>query len=210
MRFVCTSDSHLMHDRVPMPDGDVFIHAGDFTMRGELGEIARFNGFLAGLPHKHKVLIAGNHDFLFERGASLARATLTNCIYLQDSEVTIEGVRIYGSPWQPAFMDWAFNLERGPQIKAKWDLIPAGVQVLVTHGPPLGQGDEVPRPAGQRERVGCADLLDAVKRIRPAYHVFGHVHEGYGITRDEHTTYVNASMCDGKYNPINPPLVFNL
>ena len=209
MKFVCISDTHMMHDRVPIPDGDVLIHAGDFSMRGDLVEIAGFNAFLAGLPHKHKVVIAGNHDFLFERGPSLARAALINGIYLQDSEVTIDGVRIYGSPWQPAFMDWAFNLERGPHIKEKWDLIPSGVQILVTHGPPFGYGDEVPQPTGAAERVGCADLLQAVKRLQPAYHVFGHVHEGYGITKDEHTTFINASMCDGAYKPVNPPIVFD-
>lgn len=210
MRFVCTSDTHTLHDRVPIPDGDVFIHAGDFTSCGELPDIARFNSFLGKLSHKHKIVIAGNHDFAFERQPALAQSLLTNCLYLQDSETVIDGVRIYGSPWQPWFNDWAFNLRRGPEIKAKWDRIPDDVQVLVTHGPPLGHGDKVPPPQGNGERVGCEDLLAAIRRIKPACHVFGHVHEGYGITTEGPTTCVNACMCDGRYSPINPPIVFDL
>jgi len=210
MRFVCTSDTHTLHERVPIPDGDVFIHAGDFTSCGELPDIARFNAFLGKLPHTHKIVIAGNHDFAFERQPALARSLLTNCLYLQDSETVIDGVRIYGSPWQPWFYDWAFNLQRGPEIKAKWDRIPDDVQILVTHGPSLGHGDEVLRPSGKGERVGCEDLLAAIKRIKPAYHVFGHIHEGYGITKEGPTTCVNACMCDDRYNPVNPPIVFDL
>lgn len=209
MRFVCTSDTHTKHSSLPIPDGDVFLHAGDFTRRGELSDVADFDRFLAGLPHKHKIVIAGNHDFAFEREPEKARALLKHCTYLQDGEVTVEGVRIYGSPWQPWFMDWAFNLRRGAEIKAKWDLIPDDVQILVTHGPPLGIGDLVVRPAGRGERVGCRDLLEAVERVKPAYHVFGHIHEGYGITKGSPTTFVNASMCDEFYDPVNPPLVFD-
>ena len=209
MRFVCTSDTHTLHERVPIPDGDVFIHAGDFTSCGELTDIARFNAFLGKLPHKHKIVIAGNHDFAFERQPTLARSILTNCLYLQDSETIIDGVRIYGSPWQPWFNDWAFNLQRGPEIKAKWDQIPDDVQILVTHGPALGHGDEVLRPSGGSERVGCEDLLAAIQRIKPAYQVFGHVHEGYGITQEGPTTCINACMCDDMYNPVNPPIVFD-
>lgn len=210
MRFVCTSDTHTRHSSLPVPEGDVFIHAGDFTSRGELKDVARFNGFLNGLSHRHKIVIAGNHDFAFEENLGLARSALTGAVYLQDSEIEIEGIRIYGSPWQPRFYDWAFNLERGPALKAKWDLIPEGVDVLVTHGPPRGHGDAAPRPFGAPELVGCMDLLEAVRRVKPKYHVFGHIHEGYGITKEGATTCINASMCDGAYNPVNPPIVFDI
>ena len=40
-----------------------------------------------------------------------ARGLLTNAIYLEDSGVEIDGVRFWGSPWTPTFMDWAFMLE---------------------------------------------------------------------------------------------------
>lgn len=206
MRFVCTSDTHTLHASQPIPEGDVFIHAGDFTSRGELREVAEFNAFLRGLPHKHKIVVAGNHDFAFERQPVAARALLRECVYLEDAETTVEGVRVWGAPWQPWFMDWAFNLRRGPELKAKWDLIPAGIRVLVTHGPPAGQGDRVKDGEG----VGCEELRAAVRRVRPLFHVFGHIHEGYGTTQHEGTTFVNAAMCDERYRPVNPPLVFDL
>ncbi len=105
--------------------------------------------------------------------------------------MTIDGVRFYGSPWQPWFYDWAFNLERGPEIRAKWDLIPEGIDVLITHGPPYGIGDLIARS----DNAGCQDLLEVVEKIKPKVHVFGHIHEDYGITSNGVTTYINASSC---------------
>ncbi len=209
MRFVCAADTHTMHGKLPVPDGDVFLFAGDLTDVGALDDVFRFDDYLASLPHKHRIVIAGNHDFAFEKTPREARAALTNCVYLQDSGIELGGVRIYGSPWQPWFCAWAFNLQRGAEIKAKWDLIPGGTDILVTHGPPMGHGDEVLRPEGRKEKTGCADLLDAIGRIRPKYHVFGHIHEGYGTTKDEHTVFINASACDREYRPVNPPVVFD-
>jgi predicted phosphodiesterase len=203
VRIVAISDTHGLHAGLQVPEGDILIHAGDLTGYGELGQVGEVNAFLGGLPHRHKVVIAGNHDFCLERQPREARATLTNCIYLQDAAVTLMGLHFYGSPWQPWFYDWAFNLQRGPEIRAKWDLIPAGTDVLVTHGPPWGHGDLTDRG----ERVGCQDLLEAVRRVRPALHLFGHIHEGYGLTREGGTVCVNASICDARYQPVNRPVV---
>lgn len=88
--------------------------------------------------------------------------------------MTVEGLRIYGSPWQPEYGNWAFNLDRGAPLKAKWDLIPEGVDILITHGPPKGFGGQT-----REGDVGCDDLLEAVNRVKPLIHVFGHIHEGY-------------------------------
>lgn len=200
--IICIADTHNKYDGLEIPDGDILIHAGDMTMEGTEPEIREFARFFEALPHKHKVLIAGNHDFLFENEPKRAEKLLPPCHYLLDSEVEIDGIRIWGSPWQPWFHDWAFNLERGRPIKRKWDLIPEGIDVLVTHGPPLEHGDHVVRG----EDVGCADLLDAVTRVKPRYHVFGHIHEGYGVDRDKDTVFVNASICDFHYNPRNHPV----
>lgn len=206
MRIVCLSDTHGFHDGLEVPAGDLLLHAGDATKHGSLEEIAAFNAFLGSLPHRHKVVVAGNHDFAFEREATLARELITHASYLQDEEVEIEGLRVWGSPWQPWFYDWAFNLQRGDEIRAKWDLVPAGIDVLVTHGPPLGHGD---RTHDGRD-VGCADLLDAIRRVRPQLHVFGHIHEGHGRTREGETLCVNASICTVGYRPTNPPIVVDL
>jgi predicted phosphodiesterase len=203
VRIVAISDTHGLLEGLQIPDGEILVHAGDLTGYGELGQVRALNALLGELPHRHKVVIAGNHDFCFERQPREAQAVLTNCIYLQDQPITLMGLRFYGSPWQPWFYDWAFNLQRGPDIRQKWDLIPAGTDVLITHGPPWGHGDRTDRG----EQVGCQDLLEAVRRLRPALHLFGHVHEGYGVTRDASTVCVNASICDSRYRPANRPVV---
>src|SRR5271170_4213371 len=136
MRIVFISDTHGLHEQmlVPIPDGDILIHAGDATMMGRMNEIAAFGAWFRHLPHTHKVFVAGNHDWMFEKNPSLAADLLNQGIlglnntpkitYLLDNEITIEGLRIYGSPWQPRFYDWAFNVDRGDAIQRKWDLIP--------------------------------------------------------------------------------------
>ncbi|XP_038047108.1 metallophosphoesterase MPPED2-like isoform X1 [Patiria miniata] len=233
VRFVCISDTHNQAARLiqTLPAGDVLIHAGDFTNTGRPSEVKRFNEFLGHLPHRHKIVIAGNHEVTFDRQLMTEQnshvfmsfatalqevkqedwkhipALLTNCTYLEDAEVNIMGFRIYGSPWQPEFCDWAFNLQRGQPLLDKWNLIPAGIDVLVTHGPPLGHGDLTT----SKERAGCVELLTTVqRRVKPKYHIFGHIHEGYGVTTDNKTTFINASICTVNYSPSNKPIVFDL
>jgi Icc-related predicted phosphoesterase len=205
MRLVLLSDTHNLHTQVAVPDGDILIFAGDISMMGHLEDVAAFDAWLAGLPHPHKIVIAGNHDFCFERQPAEAEALLIHAHYLRDSALTLAGLRFYGSPWQPWFYDWAFNLQRGPEIRAKWDLIPAGIDVLITHGPPAGHGDLTL----QGDRAGCVDLLDAIRRIQPRLHLFGHIHEGYGQTREDSTVCINASLCNPAYAIANPPIVLD-
>ena len=206
MRIVCVSDTHGHGREVVVPHGDVLVHAGALTGMGSLVQIAKEAAWLRSLPHRTKVVIAGNHDFGFEREPGPAVALLHDLVYLEDSEASVDSVRFYGSPWQPWFFDWAFNLERGPAIRARWDQIPAGIDVLVTHGPPAGILD---RTAAGMD-VGCADLLEAVARVRPRVHVFGHIHEGYGVVERDGTKFVNASTCDVRYRPIQPPIVVDI
>lgn len=206
MRIVCVSDTHGQGRSLAVPNGDVLVHAGDLTGMGHLGQLAKEAAWLRTLPHRTKVVIAGNHDFGFQHEPREAVALFDGMIYLEDATATVDGVRFYGSPWQPRFFDWAFNLDRGSAIRARWDLIPPGIDVLVTHGPPAGVLDRTERG----EEVGCADLLAAVARVRPRVHVFGHIHEGYGTVERDGTTFVNASGCDKRYRPVNPPIVVDL
>lgn len=211
MRLVLLSDTHNRHASLDaLPAGDVVLHAGDLTGRGTLEEARAFLGWFAGLPHRHKVFIAGNHDFCFEREAPLAEALVpAGVTYLRDSGVVLDGVRIWGSPWQPWFFDWAFNLERGAELAAKWALIPEETEVLVTHGPPQGVLDAV--LGRSREQVGCADLAARVAELpRLRLHVFGHIHEGYGVEERGGVRFVNASVCDVRYVPGNRPVVVEL
>lgn len=203
MRLVLISDTHNQHGSLDLPAGDVLVHAGDFTMQGKEPEVAAFGRWLALQPHRHKIVVAGNHDFLFERQPVLARSLLPADVhYLLDSEVTLDGLRFWGSPWQPWFHDWAFNVQRGPEIAAKWALIPEGIDVLITHGPPFGVGDRTV----SGEDVGCVDLGRAMTRAKPRLSVFGHIHEGYGV----HGNKINASICDARYRLVNPPIVVDL
>jgi Icc-related predicted phosphoesterase len=192
MRIVLLSDTHGLHDGLTVPPGDVLIFAGDAGRRGTLDELRAFNDFLGRLPHPHKIFAAGNRDYFFQRQPGESRKMLTNAVYLQDEEMTVEGVRIYGSPWQPPFMNTAFNLPRGEPLRGKWALIPEGIDILVTHTPPSGVGDRT----SSGESVGCEDLLEAVRRIKPKLHVFGHVHEGYGQYHENGILFINASVTD--------------
>lgn len=204
MRIVAVADTHLFHiDLDPVPDGDVFVHAGDLCRGGDLDELRLVVEWLNDLPHPHKLVVAGNHDFCFERRAPAAEALIGGvCTYLRDSGATVDGVRFWGSPWQPWFYDWAFNLRRGPALAAVWAKIPDATQVLITHGPPRGIGDRT--HDGRQE--GCDDLLLALDRVQPALHLFGHIHEARGIWQRGPTTIVNATTSEC----MEPPTVLDL
>ncbi|MBL8636462.1 MAG: metallophosphatase domain-containing protein [Myxococcales bacterium] len=205
MRIVCISDTHGQHGQLRIPDGDILVCTGDFTKRGRPGEVRDFNEWLATQPHQYKVIIAGNHDFLFEQQQD-ARTLLSCAIYLQDEACVLQGLKIYGSPWQPRFFNWAFNADRGEPLRQIWSRIPIGIDVLLTHGPPHGILDVTAR--GQV--VGCEELSAALRRVRPRLHVFGHIHESYGQLIRDGTHYVNASSCNLQYVPIHPPIVVDL
>jgi Icc-related predicted phosphoesterase len=201
VRIVVLSDTHGMHG-IDVPDGDVLVHAGDLTMRGTLGQIRLAVDFLRSQPHRHKLVVAGNHDFAFEREPAAARALVRGLTYLEGAGTEIDGVSFWGGPWQPWFHDWAFNLERGAELAAKWALIPEGTEVVITHGPPHGVLDRV-----GHEDVGCEALAERIEALRPGLHCFGHIHEGHGFERKHGTLFANACICTRGYAPTNPALV---
>ena len=203
MRLVCISDTHDRHEHLSLPPGDVLIHAGDYSMRGQVAEAEAFLAWFAAQPHQHKIMIAGNHDFLFETQREKARAMLPEGVtYLEDEGVTLDGVTFWGSPITPWFHDWAFN-RRADQIGTYWDRIPTDTDVLITHGPAYGVLDQV-RPAWAH--VGCAQLRAALDtRLHPQLHVFGHIHEGYGVVQEGGLTSVNAAVLDHDYQLRNAP-----
>ncbi|KAK6183028.1 hypothetical protein SNE40_010582 [Patella caerulea] len=225
-------------ERQKIPDGDVLLHAGDITMDGDPESINDFNRLLPQLPHKVKVVIGGNHDVCLDQhlldtnskycvytGTSKpdvesyvrsqtqshdkteARHLLTNCIYLESSMVDICGVKIFGAPWNVKHARfWAFSRERGEPLLEKWNQIPENVDILLTHSPPLGYGDK----SLKHSHVGCVDLLNVVQNVvKPKYHIYGHIHEGYGIRTDGQTIFINAANCTKSYRPINRPIVFD-
>ncbi|WP_416395823.1 metallophosphatase domain-containing protein [Allohahella sp. A8] len=210
MKIVCVSDTHSRHELVAVPDGDVLIHAGDCTGRGSGEDLVALDRWFSRQPHRHKILIAGNHDRLFESEPARARELITAATYLEDSGTVIDGLNFWGSPWTPTFFDWHFMRERGAPMAEVWECIPASTDVLITHGPPMGVLDEVPRGPNEVEHTGCADLMAAVLRVRPKIHIFGHIHEGYGTNEIDGTLFINASSLDERYRPVNPPIVFEI
>ena len=188
VRIVAVADTHLYTDELVVPDGDLFIHAGDLCRHGDLDELRRAAAWIASLPHRHKIVVAGNHDWAFARDPAAARALIA-ATYLQDSGTTIDGLRIYGSPWQPAFHDWAFNLPRGAPLAAKWATIPSGLDILITHSPPEGIGDDFTLLG----RAGCSDLRARVAVVRPRLHLFGHIHQDGGLWESDGTVFANVT-----------------
>jgi Icc-related predicted phosphoesterase len=189
--------------------GDVLVHCGDFTRRGSLEDVQSFADFMRAQDYQYKIVIAGNHDFSFEdHRSSQAEKILTDAglIYLNDSGIEINGLKIWGSPVQPEFFDWAFNRKRGEDIKRHWDLIPNDTDILLTHGPPFGILDRCTHGAS----VGCEDLLAAVKKLGPKVHAFGHIHEDYGLKEIEGIQFINASTLDEAYLIKNCPITIEI
>ncbi|CAD6196951.1 unnamed protein product [Caenorhabditis auriculariae] len=236
VRFVCIGCTHGEPiEPSSLPPGDVLLIAGDFTSCGMPQEVHAFNKLLGSMKHAFKVVIGGNHEctfdeqFLRSNKASEAKEMalkhalhsamastsktphakqlLSNALYLEDSVIELFGITIYGTPWQPKVDNWAFNLPRGQSLLDKWNLIPSGVDVLLTHTPPLGHGDQMLN--GQR--MGCVELLNTVfKRVKPKYHVFSHIHEGYGCTTDGYTKFINCCACDENLELKNDPIIFDI
>jgi len=203
MRLVLISDTHGRHDQIgSLPDGDILIHAGDFMNSGLYPEeVISFNRWLTKLPIKHRVVCGGNHDRLFQKMPELALQFLTDATYLENTGVTIDGVSIWGSPYTPEFLNWAFMYPRGPAANQYWDQIPAGLDVLITHGPPYGILDQT-APGG--EHLGCRELLNAVEAKKPKVHVFGHIHGGAGTFENGDTRFINAAYLNERYQPAEP------
>lgn len=204
MKILCISDTHNKHQKLNLPACDVLIHAGDFSGKGKKKEIDEFLDWFASknVPGTFKIFIAGNHDFGMEGQDQVTfetKAKELGLIYLNDSGVEIDGIKIWGSPITPWFHDWAFNRMRGMEIRSHWDLIPHDTDILITHGPPFGVLDKTWR--GQN--VGCEELkkiiLEEKKFSKLKLHVFGHIHENKGIENIDGVTFINASSVN-----INP------
>lgn len=206
LKLVILSDTHCQ--RCAVPDGDVLIHCGDHTYHGAPHESWEALHWLDELPHKHKLIIAGNHELGWEREDAV-RAILEphkSLTYLHNGEVEIDGIRFWGSPVQPEFHGWAFQLERGEELREHWKQIPEGIDVLITHGPPKGFGDTNLRD----ERFGDEDLLARVLEVKPQIHCYGHAHHGYGEYFHEGIHFINAAVLNEGYMLAREPVVVNV
>jgi len=233
MKITFISDTHGKHNQLSsteslrkpnqpldLPGGDILIHAGDFMNAGynPMEATMFFKWFDEIDNYDTKVFIAGNHDRWLENQPAEVNGILTGyktIEYLEDDEVVLygdgpngdmpeENVRIYGSPWQPEFYNWAFNLPRnGEEMKARWDAIPDNTDILITHGPPYGHLDI---PGGQSIRVGCEMLRHRVDELKPKIHVFGHIHGSRSVYHNGDTLFINASVLNEQYRYTNKPI----
>jgi predicted phosphodiesterase len=207
MRIVCLSDTHGLHDAVQVPPCDLLLHAGDISRRGRHDEVAAFLAWFAEQPARHRVFCAGNHDFLFQKRPEEARALVARhpVIYLQDEAIHVEGLHIWGSPWQPWFHNWAFNVRTTAELADIWAQMPERVDILLTHTPAMGVLDRTVHG----EDVGCPALRDRLLAHPVPVHVFGHIHEACGAIRWAGGLALNASCLDVHYEPVYPPTVLD-
>ncbi len=211
MKIDCVSDLHGFRPR--LDGGDLLIVAGDLMARDTIDEYVDFIRWSNPISFKYKkiILIAGNHDGLIEKyGTELLPGF---CTYLQDSGCDFKGLKVWGSPWTPTFLNWHFMKDRGEPIKKMWDLIPDDTEILVTHGPPFGIQDQVEYSSKAKEGkfAGCEELRNALDRLKKLkLHVFGHVHEGYGKVVVNGVIHVNAAIMNEDYRPVNKPITVEL
>lgn len=219
MRLVCLSDTHGFHKSLKVPDGDILIHAGDFSMRAKTSHVVEFATWIKSLPHKHKIVVPGNHDMACETQEIWAREEFAPAIFLIHEYATVAGLQIFGSPYSSAISDpsdWCYDYPRyGERGRRLWRHIEPNrkLDILITHGPPHGIGDLVLNShLGEDPNVGDVTLKRVVTEVNPKVHIFGHIHEGYGEytipTCD--TKFYNVSVCTISYKPTNPIRVIDL
>jgi hypothetical protein len=224
LRVVCVSDTHGVEPLPEIPPCDLLLFAGDSEdkklpsggpeQRGYFSSV--FVPWLERAPARHKVGIAGNHDRVAVDEPELLRSLPWH--YLEDEAVEIEGLKIYGSPWVLPFHDWAFNLPEH-ELAKKWELIPSDCDILLTHVPGYGYGDDVSYGHGAdplNPHAGSSSLRYVVERHQSLrLHVFGHIHQGYGQGLLEREglpalPWVNASSVSDEYVPGHAPVVVEL
>lgn len=233
MQIVAASDIHGQWNVVQYPKGDILILAGDILsdhsfnpqsdanaglQKEELLELDHFCGYYLKdiLGFKHVLLVAGNHDFVFQKHPDISKK-LKHLTYLEDTSVVINGIKFHGSPHQPWFWDWAFNFpchlkeHGGNWFKYKhyaidtWAKIPDDVDVLITHTPPLNILDKT----GKGLNRGCQFLADRIEQLKKLkFHVFGHIHASQGTKIINNKVFLNVAQMRGHESLCNEPAVF--
>ena len=221
MKLVAISDTHNAHRRLDIPECDFLIHAGDESARGEEREVRLFAEWFDEQPAKYLIWIPGNHSLGFEarypESLDWIKRASPRTFVLMNEAITVKGIKIWGSPVTPWFHDWAYNVDRGSAIAEYWSAIPPDADIVVTHGPPHGildlNGEKPSRPdwsdGTTQQHTGCEELAKVIARVKPKFHIFGHIHEARGVEVKDGTTYVNASIMDRHYVNIRAPFIFD-
>jgi len=207
IKLTLFSDTHSKHKWIPtdhLSGGDILIHTGDISTMGYEHEFLNFLNWFNSIPsYTYKVFIGGNHDWVFQQQPDHVKRVMKyypNITYLMDDFVYFAewGLKVYGSPWQPEFYNWAFNLPRnGEELEWVWSKIPDDTDILLTHGPAYGFVDKV---IGRYDNLGCEKLAERIKVVQPTLHVCGHIHSGNGVAYNGKTTHINASVLNERYD----------
>jgi predicted phosphohydrolase len=208
MVLVLFGDTHELHREVEVPAGDILVCVGDFTMFSKnLSAIQDFNEWLGELPHRHKIVVPGNHEFFLESNPE-RRSLLDNAIVLINEGIEIEGLNIYGSPMTP-LLDTAFGNPSPKDRERHWSKVPDDTHVLVTHGPPFGILD---LPPGHAERMGDPELLNRVRELHSLkLHAFGHVHGAHGVVVEQDgITFANVALMGHLGDLVQEPTVMRM
>jgi Icc-related predicted phosphoesterase len=225
MKILAIADTHTYYkdlcikenedDNLILEDADVLIHAGDIDARN-LRELYQFANWMGSLDYKYKIVVGGNHDFALTKNYLFVKTYMEErgVIYLENEEVTLDGIKFWGSPITPVYGNWAFMKHRGNEIARIWHQMPEDTRVLITHGPPLQILDN----SHYGGHSGCYDLFKKIEEVKPKVHIFGHIHEGYGnevkqwnsvdsqgVPKSTH--FYNVSALDKDYNLVNKPTV---
>lgn len=206
MKIVGISDTHNQYQGLEkiIPDGDILIHAGDLVRHGTVDELQKFVNWYSHLPHQYKIFVGGNHDGGLEHNRNEIHIP-SNLIYLENELVEIEGLKIWGSPVSPPYRSFGFMWDE-PRRFATYQKIPDNCDIIINHSPPFGKLDLVE----EGMNVGCKILADRLEQLQPRFVICGHIHESYGTLVDNKTTYINASIMNRRYEPVNPPICFDL
>jgi Icc-related predicted phosphoesterase len=218
MKVVAISDMHSMLN-FKVPKADMLLIAGDLCPAAHSAYLSvdiqknwlnkEFRTWIEEQPVDEVVITSGNHDWIFEVAKDEVPAFNKNCHYIEDESIEILGLKIYGSPVQPPFNDWAFNRDE-KSIQKYWDNIPEGLDILLVHCPPYGIMDETNHPNYIPEKIGCKRLMKRIKEVRPKYVVFGHNHSAHGVVEHDGITYVNASLVNEEYKMVREPIVLEI
>lgn len=217
--IVCISDTHTYHKRVTVPEGDILVHAGDFCGRGDPLEVGHFLDWMESLPHETKIVVPGNHDICVADDPQVRIQFEYSGIHLLiDESVTVAGLKFYGVPWTPDFFPdtWSFqHCQAGCTPEEIWAKVPEDTDILVSHGPPYGCGDQITPIFSQH--LGSKPMRDRIEELKGSlrYVVCGHIHGSYGRQCTDSTDpngveVINASINTEHYMPTNAPIVLKV
>lgn len=210
-KITLLSDTHGKHRQIPadwLPETDWILHSGDISSIGTIPQIADFLDWFSKVgDYKFRCFIAGNHDWLFQQNSVLAKSMIPeNVTYLENSEIVVDGIKIFGVPQQIEFYNWAFNVTK-EGMKKYWDEVPLDTNILLSHGAPFGCLDMTLNG----DSTGCKYLLEKISELKQLHlEVHGHIHEARGcLIFADGQKIINASLLNRSYNLVNKPYVID-